>query len=117
MAGRQLAGQHRHHGIMPKLVMVVHVLISQRDANNPLHHQGFDRMLDVARVTAVPETRGQAAGQAENPIRRAQQQRSRVAGDLPAVKRGAHRPSFDACKSKQVRATLCWHRALLCLTV
>jgi hypothetical protein len=43
---RQLAGQDRQHRIMPQFIVVVQVLIAQRDADNPLHHHRIDRVLD-----------------------------------------------------------------------
>ena len=42
---RKLAGQHRQHRIVAQFIMVVEVLIAQRDADHPLHHQVSDLVL------------------------------------------------------------------------
>ena len=42
-ARRELAGQHRHHRVVAQLVVVVEVLVAERDADDALHHQRLDR--------------------------------------------------------------------------
>jgi hypothetical protein len=66
--GRQLARKCRQHRVMAELVVVVEILIPERNADNPLHHQRLDRMLGVGRIAAVREAGRQATGQAEHPI-------------------------------------------------
>ena len=44
--GLQLAGQDRHHRVMPQLVVVVQVLVAQRDAEHALANQRADLVLD-----------------------------------------------------------------------
>jgi hypothetical protein len=44
------------------------------------------------------------------PIRGTEQHRARIRCDGAAVERRDHRASFDACKSKWIRTTLCRHR-------
>src|SRR3954466_5890141 len=53
---------------MADLVMVVEVFISQRNADNPLHHQRLDRVLGVSAIAAVLEAGRQATGQTQHPI-------------------------------------------------
>jgi hypothetical protein len=115
--GCQFVRKRRQHRVMAELVVVVEVLITQRNADNPLHHQRLHRMLDIGRIAAVLETDRQAMGQAQHPIRRSQQQRTGVTGDGATVKRRNNRASFSRCKRKQVRVTLCRHRGLLCVDV
>jgi hypothetical protein len=95
---------------MAKLVMVVEILITERNADNPLHHQRLDRMLGIGGIAAVPKAGRQAAGQPQHPVRRPQQQRTGVAGNGAAVKGCNDRASLSTCKRKQVRVTLCRHR-------
>ena len=97
---------------MAKLVVVVEILITERNADNPLHHQRLDGMLGIGRIAAVPKASRQATGQAQHPIGRPEQQRTRVAGDGATIKGRNNRASFSRCKRKQVRVTLCWHRGL-----
>jgi hypothetical protein len=97
---------------MAQFVVVGEILIAERNADNPLHHQRLDRMLGVGRITAVREAGRQATGQAEHPIRGPQQQRTGVAGDGATIERGNNRAAFSRCKRKPVRVTLCRHRGL-----
>jgi hypothetical protein len=109
-SGFELAGQHRHHRIMAELVVVVQVLVAERDADGALHHQGLHRVLDVGRVAAVLEAGGQPAGQAKHPVGGPQQQGAGVGRHRPAGKRRHHRTACDGCKCKPLRVTLCRHR-------
>ena len=97
---------------MAELVVVIEILIAQRNADNPLHHQRLDRVLGIGRVAAVLEAGRQATGQAQHPVRRPQQQGTGVAGDGATVKGCNNRAAFSRCKRKQVRVTLCRHRGL-----
>jgi hypothetical protein len=110
--GRQLVRQRRQHRVMAQLVVVVEVLIAQRNANHPLHHQRLDRMLGVGRIAAVLEAGRQAAGQPQHPICGPQQQGTGIAGDGATIKGRNNRAAFSRCKRKQVRVTLCRHRGL-----
>src|SRR3954469_1326658 len=95
---------------MAELVVVVEVLITQRNANNPLHHQRLDGMLGVGRIAAVLEAGRQTPGQAQHPVRRPQQQRTSIAGDGAAIKGGNNRTPVSTCKVELVWVTLCRHR-------
>src|SRR3954464_15283733 len=95
---------------MAELIVVVEILIAERNADNPLHHQRFDRMLGVGRIAAVLETGRQAMGQPQHPIRGPQQQGTGVAGEGATIEGRNNRASVSRCKRKQVRVTLCWHR-------
>jgi hypothetical protein len=95
---------------MAELVVVVQVLIAERDADGALHYQGFHRVLDGDRVAAVLEAGRQPAGQAKYSVGGPQQQGTGVGRHRSAVERSHHRPACDGCKCKPLRATLCRHR-------
>ena len=97
---------------MAELVVVVEILITERNADNPLHHQRLERMLGVGGIAAVLEAGRQATGQPQHPIRGPQQQGTSVAGDGATIEGCNDRASFSRCKRKQVRVTLCRHRGL-----
>src|SRR4051812_12631077 len=97
---------------MAELVVVVEVLITQRNADNPLHHQRLDGMLGVGRIAAVLEAGRQTSGQAQHPVRRPQQQYTSIAGDGAAIKGGNNRTPVSTCKVALVWVTLCRHRGL-----
>ena len=114
---RKLAGQDRQHRIMTQFVMVDQVFVTERYTNDPLHHQGLDRMLDECWIARVGEAASQTPGQSDNPVRCPQKQRSRVRGDPATIECRNHRTSLNACKIKQVRVTLCLHRGSPLLAV
>ena len=92
--------------------MVVEILITERNADNPLHHQRLNRMFGVGWIAAVLEAGGQTPGQAQHPVSGPQQQRTGVTGDGATIEGGNNRTPFGTCKIKQVRLTLCRHRGL-----
>ena len=95
---------------MAQFVVVEHILIAQRDAEDTLADQRCHRMLDLLRRPAVGEATGNAIDQPNCSITRPQQQRAGIRSDLAAVKCGHHRAALDACKLEQLSATLCRHR-------
>ena len=95
---------------MAQLVVIDQVFVAQRHPKHPLPDQCYHFVLDQLRRAAVRETLGKPLNQANRPIRRSQQQGTRIRGHPAAVKSGHHRTPFDGCKSKQIRATLCMHR-------
>ena len=66
---RQLAGQHRQHRIMPQFVVVVQVLVAERDANDALHHHGVDLVLHQFGRRACRRSRRRNARSAGSPDR------------------------------------------------
>ena len=107
---RKLAGQHRHHGIVAQLVMVIEILVTLRNGENPLAHQCRDLMLDQFLPPLVVKARGKSFRQPDRSIRRTQQQRSRVRRHQAGIKRRFHRAAFYHSKFNAFRATFCRHR-------
>ena len=106
-----LVRQQRQHGIAPQLVVVVEVLVSQRDARDPLRHQRPHRMLRETGVAVVREAAGHPVEEAQRPVDAPQQQRSGVRRDRSAVERGGHPAAPDSLKRERNRFTLCRHRS------
>ena len=92
--------------------MVDEVLVAQRDPPHPLADQRAHLMLDQCRRARIAEAAGEPLDQPDRPIRGAQQQCPGVRCDRPAIERSHDGTAFDACKSKQIRATLCRHRGI-----
>jgi hypothetical protein len=90
--------------------MVVEVLAAERDGEYPLSNQRCNRMLDLRLGSPIDEARCQPIHHPDRPIRRPQQQRTRVRCDRATVKRRDHLAAFDGFKSKTIRDTLCLHR-------
>ena len=107
---RQLARQHCEGRILAQLVVIVEVLVAQRQAEDPLPNQRLDLVLDKAGVAPVGEARRKPAHQPKAAIHLAQQQRAGVRGDVAAIEAGHHRAAFYRFKFEQRRRTLCRHR-------
>jgi hypothetical protein len=66
--GLELAGQHRHHRIMAQLVMVVEILIAQRDPHHPLANQRFHLVLNQFLTAPVAKAPRKPFDQLERPV-------------------------------------------------
>jgi len=83
-----------------QLVVIDQIFIAQRQREDPLPDQRTDSVLDQLRRAAVGETLGKPIDEPDRPIRRSQQQGSRIRGDPAAVKPGHYRTPLDACKTQ-----------------
>ena len=106
----QLARQHRHHRIVAQFVVVVEILIAERDREHPLADQCRDLMLDQFRAPLVVKARRKPIHHPNRTIRGSQQQRSRIRCHQSGIKCGFHRAAFNDSKIKAFCATLCRHR-------
>ena len=106
----ELARQNRHHRIMAQLVMIVEVLVAERNPKHALRNQRLYCMLNIFLPARVPETGGKSSHHANRTIRRTQQQRPRIRTDHPAIEGRYDFATFNSSKSKQICATLCRHR-------
>ena len=106
----QLPGQCDKRRVLAQLVVVVEILMAQCQAEDPLTHQRLDLMLHIARVAPVTETPRKPTDQPKATIHLAQQQTSRVRGDVTAIEASHHRAASNRFKFILLRATLCLHR-------
>src|ERR1041385_9212724 len=67
---RKLAREYRHYRIMAKLIVVVEVLIAERNPEYPLAHQRHNLMLDQMRTARVFKTAGKPLRHLHRMIRR-----------------------------------------------
>ena len=108
----QFARQHGEQRIVSQSVMVVQVLIAQRQAEYPLTHERRNRMLDQRGIAPINKTARGAFDQLHGLVRAAQQQSPGVRRHRPPAEIGDHLALFHGCKFKQRRATLCLHRGI-----
>ena len=108
----EFSGQHRHQRIVAQLVMVVEILITQRDSEYPLTNQGHDLVLDEILTPFVVKAPGKPIHHLDRAIRRAQKQRSRIRHDRTRIERRYHLASFNGFKSEKIWGTLCRHRGV-----
>ena len=95
---------------MAQLVVIVDVLVAQRDPRYALAHHGAQRMHHQLRIPVVHEARGDPIEQPDRLLRVAQKKRPGIRGDCPAVERRHHPASLMAFKFKLSRGTVCVHR-------
>jgi hypothetical protein len=82
----QLARQHGEQRIVPQRVVIVQILIAQRQAEYPLTDQRGDRMLDQPRIAPVDEALRHALDQFYCLVRAPQQQTASVRPIVPPSK-------------------------------
>ena len=109
--GLELARQHRHQRVVAKLVVIVQVLVAERDAEHALPDERGDRVLDEPRVPRVAKTSRNPPNQIQTSVGGAQQQPARVRRQRAAVELRHNGPAFDPSKHAPFRATLRLHRA------
>jgi hypothetical protein len=97
---RDPAQRRRQRRVVPKLVMIVDVLVAQRNPQNPLTHQPLDRMFHRNRRPAIDETRRKPLQQSQPPIGPPQKQCARVRCHRPAVERPLDTAAFHSFKPK-----------------
>jgi hypothetical protein len=108
--GFELAAEHRQHRVMAQLIMVVQVLIAQRNPEHPLTHQPWHLVHEQIGITIIGEAVGKARHQPDLFVGGAEQHRPGLRGHRATIECGHHLAPFDGCKAKQIRAPLCLHR-------
>jgi hypothetical protein len=109
----ELVEQHAENRIAAKFIVVVEVLIAERQAKDALRHQGLHLVPDVIRIAGVAEAGGETVDEPDGLVRLAQQQRTGVGGHHPAVEIRYHPTPAGPSESHLLRATLCPHRGAL----
>jgi hypothetical protein len=108
--GLELAGERRQHRVVPQLVVVDQILITERNAEHALRHHRRDAVLDLRLGAAINEAGGEPLDHTDCPIGRAEQQPASLRGVVPAIKRGHNLAALDHFITEQVTVTLCRHR-------
>jgi hypothetical protein len=92
---------------VPERVVIVAILVAQRQGAEPLGKQLGQPVVAVARVTPVGEGFRQRARQAEAAINLAQQQRAAVAGEVAAGKISDDLAGAEVLKEQRLMVTVC----------
>ena len=106
-----LAHQRRQNGIVSQVVVIIDVLVAERQTEYALAYQRGDGVLDEIGVAFVRERRGETLDQSDCLVGRTQQQSARVRGDRPTVEGCHDPPPVDASEIQRIRCTVCRHRA------
>ena len=94
-------------GIVPERVVIVAILVAQRQGAEPLGEQFGQPVIAVARVAPVGEGLRQQAGHAQAVIDLAQEQRAAVAGKVAAGKIGDDLAVAEGLKEERLVVTVC----------
>jgi hypothetical protein len=108
--GLELVGEQPEHRIVTQLVVIDHVLIAKRDADDPLPDQGRDGVHHLVLLAVLLKARGDPLDQPNRAIGMPQQQPAGVGGHCPTVERRHHTALPEAFKLELLGATLCSHR-------
>ena len=95
---------------MPQLVVVIEVLIAERNPEHPLADQGGHRVLDQILTAMIAKAGGKSIHQIDRAIGRAEQQSTRIRRHQSRIEGRFHNPAFHHSKIKSFCATLCRHR-------
>ena len=88
---------------MAQLIVIDQVLITEGDPKHPLPDQRPDLMLDQLRCPAIRETLSKPLDHPDRPIRRSEQQRTRIRGDLATIKPRHYCAAIDGCVMRALR--------------
>jgi hypothetical protein len=97
----ELARQHRHHRIVPQLVVVDQVLVAEHDAEHALADQRLYPVRDKLWPAAIPEAAGKGVDRLDRLIGGAQQQRAGIRADHPAIERAHNERPCTVPKSNE----------------
>ena len=96
----QSVGEQREHRVVAQLVVVVHVLVTQGDAHDPLPDQGRQGVHHLAVLATIHKACGDPLGQAERALGLTQQQPTAIGGHGAAIERRHHpKPSNSNCSA------------------
>jgi len=95
---------------MAQGVVIVDILVAQRNRRNPLADHGAQRMHNKARIALVAEAGRDPIEQADRLVGVAQQQGAGIRGDRAAIECSHHTAAIKAFKIEVIRDTLCLHR-------
>lgn len=109
----ELARKQTQHRIMAQLVMVVQVLIAERNAMHALRNQRFQAVLYLILIAAIAETGRGTTRQADAPVDLPHQQSAGVRGQHAAIERSCDFATPKGFKLELPRVTVCRHRLAL----
>ena len=111
--GVLLADQHRQQRIQAQPIVVVEVLVAEREPKYPLRHQLPHAVLDRFRIAVVDKLLGEALDDACPGFDLPEQQSAAVGTDVAPIKSAHHRTAAQGVKFQLLGVTLCHRKAAL----
>ncbi|ACP27247.1 hypothetical protein NGR_c35230 [Sinorhizobium fredii NGR234] len=107
---RQPLRQKREHRVVAQPVVVIDILVAQRDRRNALPDQRAHAVDRARRIAVINEASGHPVEQSDDPIDMAKQQGAGIRGDRSAVETSDHFVTVEAFKFELLGDTVCLHR-------
>ena len=111
--GIRRAGQHREERIGTQGVMIIQILVAEREPIHPLRDQGRHRMLDPGRRAIIGEARGKPRHNPRRALHLAQQHGAPIRRQRAPIKTSHHVVPLRRVKMQGVGHTLCRHNGCL----
>jgi len=102
--------QQRQNRIVAQLVMVVDILVTQRNPGDPLAHHHRQTVNHQLRPPLIVEASRDPGKQPDRPIRMSEQQGPAIRTHRPAIERRHHTAPIEPFKIILIGDTLCSHR-------
>src|SRR4051794_26245877 len=106
-----LLHQRRDQRIVTELVMVVQILVAQRQSYHSLADQAFHGVLDQQRVPKITKTGRELTQQPSPPLDLSQQQPAAIRTELPAIETSHDLPPSHPLETQLFPVTLCLSHA------
>jgi hypothetical protein len=108
--GLEPVGEQPQDRIEAQLVVIVEVLVAEREPMDALRQQRSETMHDEVGIALVAKATRNPVCQADRTIRLAQQRSAGIRGDGAAVEATHNLAPLEAFKDQLLRATVCSHR-------
>lgn len=105
--------KHRKERIAPQLLVIVEILVAERERIDALADHRRDRMRHPRRIAPILEAARELLEDAGAALDLAQEQRAGVGGQRPAREFRDHGASSRLLKRQWLRSTLCRHNGCL----
>jgi len=112
-AGVRLTHQHRQQRIEAQPVVVIEILVAERQPEHPLSNQLPHTVLDDVGVAVVDKLQGQALDNTRPRLDFPQQQSAAVRTDVAPIELAHHRAAAQGVKFQRLGVTLCHRKAAL----
>jgi hypothetical protein len=102
------AHEHSHERIVPQLVVVVEIFVTQTQCENALLQEIFQGVLDQVGIAVVDETiAGEPADEVELGLDLAEEQAAAIRCHLAPIEGGCNFPRSEALEKQRFLVTLC----------
>ena len=112
LLGIRLLHQHRQQGIVPQLLVIVQIFISQGQTIDSLSHQLLHLVFDQIGIPIIGEAGSKLVEDPDPLLDLSQEQTTAVAGDRSTVELRPNLASLLGMKSEDKLVTLCSHKAV-----